>query len=622
MKKPKNDKAGQGASSTRSRGSLSVAVLSTGVAAVLLAAAAGVAWGLHVEAESRGRARVHEVRGAAAMLSKSVERAFLWKDLEGLPDLLQEAATQHDLTVCRVRVPGEKPIAEAGSPVVGEMPEAFADAIRKRDEVADGSATLVIPVRVGTQGEVALEVSAGVDAAWTPALAKLGLPLVSAAGVVALLLGFKAISKRLAVLGTIGKALEASRLGTSDGQPPLVAESLGEQATAWNVLVQERETYKRFSAFKEAAEPGRGGRVSSDLSAACDAMTQGIVILDEHLKVKYANGAAASFLGAKRDELVGSDIRKYVTDSDAIAAFEGVVSGKVRQRVSVETSRVGAQGRIVEAGIERAASVLKLSARPVRREEQGVVMVTVEDVTQQRVADEARNSFVAQATHELRTPLTNIRLYTEAMIEDSDNPEIRTKALNVISSESRRLERIVADMLSVSEIEAGTLKIVRGDVRLDQLFEELKDDYRVQAEDKEIAMIFELPPKLPVVSADRDKYALALHNLIGNALKYTPAGGKVTIRAEEAQGKFLVHVIDNGIGIKKEEQELVFDKFYRAKDGRVANLTGTGLGLTLARDVARMHGGNINLQSEINKGSTFTLEIPLAAEAGAVRAAA
>ena len=99
------------------------------------------------------------------------------------------------------------------------------------------------------------------------------------------------------------------------------------------------------------------------------------------------------------------------------------------------------------------------SVDPVKREEQGVVMVTVEDVTQQRVADEARNSFVAQATHELRTPLTNIRLYTEAMIEDSDNPEIRTKALNVISSESRRLERIVADMLSVSEIEAGTLKI-------------------------------------------------------------------------------------------------------------------------------------------------------------------
>jgi len=622
MKKPKNDNAGQGASSMRSRGSLAAVVLATGVAAVLLAALAGVAWGLHVEAESRGRARVHELRGAATLTAKAIERAFAWNDAQSLPDLLQEAATQHDLTVCRVRVPGEKPIAEAGSRVMGDVPDVLPSEVRRREDVADGSAMWVLPVRIGARGEVALEVSASVESAWMPSLAKLGLPVASAVGIMAMLAGFKLISRRLVVLGTIGRALEASRLGTSDGQPPLVAESLGEQATAWNVLVQERETYKRFSAFKEAAEPGRGGRVSSDLSAACDAMTQGIVILDEHLKVKYANGAAASFLGAKRDELVGSDIRKYVTDSDAIAAFEGVVSGKVRQRVSVETSRVGAQGRIIEAGLERASSVLKLSARPVRREEQGVVMVTVEDVTQQRVADEARNSFVAQATHELRTPLTNIRLYTDAMIEDSDNPEIRTKALNVISSESRRLERIVADMLSVSEIEAGTLKIVRGDVRLDQLFEELKDDYRVQAEDKEIAMIFELPPKLPVVHADRDKYALALHNLIGNALKYTPAGGKVTVRAEETQGKFLVHVIDNGIGIKKEEHELVFDKFYRAKDGRVANLTGTGLGLTLARDVARMHGGNITIQSEINKGSTFTLEIPLAAEAGAARAAA
>ena len=139
----------------------------------------------------------------------------------------------------------------------------------------------------------------------------------------------------------------------------------------------------------------------------------------------------------------------------------------------------------------------------------------------------------------------------------------------------------------------------------------MKEDYGVLAEDKELGLTFELPPRLPVMLGDRDKLALTLHNLIGNAMKYTPAGGQVTVRAEEASGQFLIHVVDNGIGVRKEEQELVFDKFYRAKDPRVANLTGTGLGLTLARDIARMHGGDIVLQSEPDKGSTFTLELPL-----------
>ena len=265
--------------------------------------------------------------------------------------------------------------------------------------------------------------------------------------------------------------------------------------------------------------------------------------------------------------------------------------------------------------------MLRCTVRLLRREEGGQAMVMIEDVTQQRVADEARNSFVAQVTHELRSPLTNIRLYVESMLEDAENAELRGKAMNVISTEVRRLERVVADMLSVSEIEAGTLRIQRGDVRLDALFEELKEDYRAAAEDKELRYLFELPPKLPVIQGDRDKLGLALHNLLSNAIKYTPAGGTVTLRVEESPDRLLVHVVDNGIGVRNEEQGLIFEKFYRAKDKRVAQITGTGLGLTLARDIARLHGGDIEVSSEPDRGSEFTLWLPLAAPV-AVKSAA
>jgi two-component system phosphate regulon sensor histidine kinase PhoR len=181
----------------------------------------------------------------------------------------------------------------------------------------------------------------------------------------------------------------------------------------------------------------------------------------------------------------------------------------------------------------------------------------------------------------------------------------------VIGQEARRLERIVSDMLSVSEIEAGSLKLYPEDVRLDALFEDIKNDFQVQAKDKEIALVFELPPKLPVIRGDRDKIVLALHNLVGNALKYTPAGGQVRVQVEVDGGGVNVSVIDNGIGIKPEETEMIFEKFYRAKDKRLSGITGSGLGLTLARQVVRLHGGDISVRSQLDKGSTFTMSLPM-----------
>ena len=146
---------------------------------------------------------------------------------------------------------------------------------------------------------------------------------------------------------------------------------------------------------------------------------------------------------------------------------------------------------------------------------------------------------------------------------------------------------------------------------IDALLEEVHNDFKAQAQDREIAMSFELPPKFPLVVGDRDKIVLALHNLIGNALKYTPVGGKVVVHVEaDAQG-VVVSVIDNGIGIKPEECELVFEKFYRAKDKRITGITGSGLGLALARQVVRLHGGDIQVRSQIDKGSTFTMTLPL-----------
>ena len=203
------------------------------------------------------------------------------------------------------------------------------------------------------------------------------------------------------------------------------------------------------AASEKAAEVlGSRRAARGDLDVAFDAMTQGMLLIDDKLIVKHINGAAASFLRTKRDTAVGANVNKLIEQTDVLESLTSVVGGSVRKKTTIEVQREGEQG----------TGVLRFSIRPVRRDDSAAAMVIIEDITQQKVAEESRNAFVAQATHELRTPLTNIRLYVETAIDDGEqDPAVRGKCLNVINQETRRLERIVGEMLSVGEIEAGSL---------------------------------------------------------------------------------------------------------------------------------------------------------------------
>jgi PAS domain S-box-containing protein len=335
-------------------------------------------------------------------------------------------------------------------------------------------------------------------------------------------------------------------------------------------------------------------------------MSHGLLLIDARGRVRFANGAATVYLGTERQGAIGREVAEIIPERAVIDAVREVGEGAAQGPKTVEVRRGG-----------EAAAVLRFVIRRMRKSDVAAVMIVVEDVTQQRVADEARNNFVAQVAHELRAPLTNIRLYVESAIDaGEDDQAARGNALNVINQESRRLERIIGEMLSISEIEAGSLRVHKDDVHLDVLLDEARVDFEPQAREKRVALEFLMPPKLPVVQGDRDKLALAVHNLVGNAIKYTPAGGRVTVRPEVVRQQVQIEVADTGIGIKADEIERVFERFYRAKDERVAKITGTGLGLTLAREVARLHGGDVTADSKFNQGSTFTLALPLRGTGG------
>jgi PAS domain S-box-containing protein len=594
------------------RGESMVASAGIALAALLMVAMAASAWWIHSSQRSAQQtSRLEQVQNATSLLAQGMEGMLARGELSRSRTLLIDTARAYHFSDCQVALPDGRVIASTDTARIElrELPRQWpgGNVTDTPATASAGSITAAVALIVGGQGKAQLRVAAPVAVAgaseWQ---AQAGIAGIGAVTLFALLVIYRRMRSRLRALGAIREALLMAGSPAAAASALTIASDLGPEAKAWNDVVADIEKLRKQGLTEKVREAlGQPREVRNELESACDALSQGLLLIDEHNRVKYANGAAAVFLRTKREELTGADISRFLQVPGVLEAIKDVATGGNRRRVQdIERQDEGVMG------------VLRFSVRPVRREDSAAAMLTIEDITQQKVAEEARNNFVAQATHELRTPLTNIRLYVETAIEEGENDAAtRAKCLNVINGEARRLERIVGEMLSVSEIEAGSFKMKRDDVRLDALFAELEADYRQQAEEKKVKLRFNLPPKFPVIQGDRDKFMLAMHNLIGNALKYTSEGGQVSINVEAAKGQLTVAVTDTGIGISPEDQSKVFERFYRAKDPRVAKITGTGLGLTLAREVARLHGGDITLESEMNRGSTFTLTVPAPAEA-------
>lgn len=594
------------------RGESAIASIGIAAAAILLGAMAVLAWwNAQAQRQSMFDARQEQVHSIGMLMSLSAESLLAVDELSATRRIISDAAVTEELSRCRIVLSDGRIIADADAAQINtqKLPEKWAgNESTLAMQATDHSIEASFPVNIPGRGPARLEMTAKASAPmWTILQTQSSVGAVGAMALIGILILYRHTRMRLRAMCAIHEALHAIAKGETDAAVLQVSAALGNEAHAWNKLLTEREHARTAGASDKAAEVlGSRRAARGDLDVAFDAMAQGMLLIDDKLIVKHINGAAASFLRTKREIAVGGEVKSLIQQADLLESLASVVGGSVRRKTTIEVQREGEQG----------SGVLRFSIRPVRREDGASAMVIIEDITQQKVAEESRNAFVAHATHELRTPLTNIRLYLEtAMEEGEQDPAVRGKALNVINQEARRLERIVGEMLSVSEIEAGSLRIKRDDVRLDVLFEDLRNDYEPQAVEKGITLVFKLPPKLPVINGDRDKMLVAMHNLVGNALKYTPAGGTVTVDVQADGTQLSFAVTDSGIGISAEDTERIFERFYRAKDPRVEKITGTGLGLTLAREVVRLHGGEITVDSELNKGSTFTLTLPVTAEA-------
>jgi signal transduction histidine kinase len=225
--------------------------------------------------------------------------------------------------------------------------------------------------------------------------------------------------------------------------------------------------------------------------------------------------------------------------------------------------------------------------------------------------------FVADASHELRTPLTSIQGYTKLLQRrrDSIDTQLLSEALQTISDESGRLIRLVSDLLQLARADAGQAVINQQEViDLRTVISSVEDTVSVIAPEQ-IEIQFIVPQKAVWVYADGDRLKQVFLNLTNNAIKATQGGGKVTLTLRSSNQQAIVRIIDTGIGIAPADQQRIFDRFYRIERSRTRSRLyggGTGLGLAIALTILKAHGGSIDLESELNKGSTFTVRLPLA----------
>jgi signal transduction histidine kinase len=591
--------------------SLFAAMIFIVVALFLFNLGASLWHNLMFERDVQEKASVQHVKAVGGVLAKAVEGLLSANELSLLRRTIAEAGVEYNLRSCRVVLPDGGVLADAnpGSITVLEPPASWKDeAPAYHEEFSRREAKFEFPVVIPGRGSAVLEVAASIDeglaASLVPQTAQMAIACLALAS---MLLVHRHARFRLKAIGAIHEILLAVKDDGVDISTLELDPGLGLEAVAWNKLLTTRQSLQVSTAIQQVKEAVHERSETADaLGVAFDAIPYGLALVNDRMEVEHVNGAAAVFLQTEREQMLHADISRVIKDERVTAAVRQAARTGASKRAVVE----------VEQGTAVTSGVLRFTVCPTRHEEARFALVTIEDVTQQRTAEAARNSFLAKAAHELRTPLTNIRLYVEEALEHCERDPVATsRSLNIMNEEAQRLDRTVSEILSVSQIEAGSFELKRDDVNLEAMLKQLQADHEVQAQEKQIGLEFNLPPKLPVLQADRDKIALALHNLLGNALKYTPEGGHITVTAAVERGKLTVAVADTGLGIAADEREHVFEKFYRCKNPLATNIKGSGLGLPIAREVARLHGGDITLESQLGKGSTFTLTLPVAEEA-------
>jgi two-component system phosphate regulon sensor histidine kinase PhoR len=337
-------------------------------------------------------------------------------------------------------------------------------------------------------------------------------------------------------------------------------------------------------------------------------MVEGLVVIDPKGKVLLINEQAKAMF-AVTDEQIRDGSFVEISRSPAM-------HGILREVLAFDFSRNTYSKRIsLEDG--RWFRVNAVSLRNGTERPSGSILV-LHDITEIQRLETVRSDFVANVSHELRTPLTAIRGYVETLLHNPPaDPEDSRQFLTIIARHSERLSRLTEDLLTLSDLESGARKLTFKPVEAGQLVQRVLEVFWDRAAKKNVGLSYSLPPELPVILGDYDRLQQLFINLVDNAVKYTSPGGSVTITGRHVDSgthaEVEIAVTDTGAGIAEKDLPRLTERFYRVDKARSRELGGTGLGLAIVKHIVQAHGGELKIESVLNKGTTVRVFLPAVA---------
>ena len=337
----------------------------------------------------------------------------------------------------------------------------------------------------------------------------------------------------------------------------------------------------------------------SGMQTIFSAMQDALLVVDSNRQVILTNQTFRKLFDAPEISVatpVLEIVRDPTLDRLLNDAFRG--KGPVRSEFAIEQSQ-----------IELHAVATKNDAGEITG-----ALVLFHDITELKKMDQVRRDFVANVSHELRTPLSILRGYIETLLDSPNTPrEELTRILRVMERHSDRLELLVEDLLTLAQLESANPNLQIGTVDLSKFLPEMVRDWEKKLAGKGLNIIVDVSTDLWPIPVDRTRLQEALYNLLDNAVKYSREHGEIRLSARQRNAEIEVAVRDDGIGIAKEDLPRIFERFYRADKARSPDkVRGTGLGLAIVKHIAQLHGGRVEAESEVGKGTTIRVVLPSA----------
>lgn len=360
-----------------------------------------------------------------------------------------------------------------------------------------------------------------------------------------------------------------------------------------------------FNAMSEklAASFAQLAHDREQLRAILSGMVEGVIAIDDARRVVFANERAGKVLGFDP----AAAVHKKLADVVPLPEF--------REIIETGVSADGAHRQELKLTDPPVRTIAVYVSRYPGHGTPGSVVV-VHDITEVRELEQMRQDFVANASHELKTPVAIIKSNAEALGDGgADDPEMRGTFLAQITAECDRLVELIKDMMSLARIESGSLGLHLEAVPLDTAIADCLESHHARADEKTLTVIEKPPKDAPAgvaAWADPDALQQVLYNLMDNAIKYTPNGGKITIRWNVVRSGVSFEVEDTGVGIPEEDLPRVFERFYRVDKARNREAGGTGLGLAIVKHLVQAMKGRVKVTSTVGKGTTFRVTLPKA----------